>query len=370
MTHEEEVSTVARLIELEEFVESRQDEIGRLERGTYERSRDPMQKPVRPSEPTLREPAEPRRQEVKREYPDAESRSKKLAGCLPVIVTWFASCFGVWLLRMALNREENLFFTLLPVVITLVVDIFLNDRRKRDGKRIEGSREFQAEIAELDRQYDAQQAEYDVQYDEAVKRYEQAKQDARAQFEADRKAFSKDLANYELMLAQYDEAKRKWEEVRDLAVVALKKTIGDAQDELDALYDSSRLIPRQFRNLDALHAIYETISTSGFDVKVAINLYQQDRQRELDERAQANRAAAPAGDAGRERGGRLAGREAERPFGGAERHRPPHAPRHGCRQRRGDGPEAGAAKAGRAHRAGGAGAREEAGDGPGSQGVP
>lgn len=63
-------------------------------------------------------------------------------------------------------------------------------------------------------------------------------------------------------------------ELRDLAVVALRKTIGDARDEPEALYDLSGRVPRQFRNLDALHAIYETISTSDFDVKAAINLYQ------------------------------------------------------------------------------------------------
>ncbi|MCI1998013.1 MAG: hypothetical protein LKJ49_05185 [Olsenella sp.] len=283
MTHEEEVRTVVKLIQLEELIENLQDEIDRLEHETYEQSRDSMRKPKRPSEPKLGEPSEPRKQKVKREYPDAESRSKKLAGCLPVIIAWFASCFAVWLLRMALNLEDNLFFTLLPVPITFGIDIFLNDRRKKDGKRIEESKEFQDEIAELDRQYNAKQAEYDAQYEEAVKQYEQAKKDVQAQYDADRKAFSKDLANYELMLSQCNEDKRKWGELRDLAVVALRKTIGDARDEPEALYDLSGLVPRQFRNLDALHAIYETISTSDFDVKAAITLYQQDRQRELDE---------------------------------------------------------------------------------------
>lgn len=284
MTHEEEVATIGKLIQLEELIESRQSEISRLESETYEQSRNSMRKPTRPSEPKLRKPSEPMRQEVKREYPDAESRSKKPAGCLPVIVAWFASCFAVWLLRMAFSLEDNLFFTLLPVPITVGIDIFLNDRRKKDGKRIEESKEFQDEIAELDRQYDAKQVEYDAQYDETVKQYERAKKDAQTQYEMDRKAFAKDLANYELMLAQYNEDKRKWGELRDLAVVVLRKTMGDTHDELEALYDSSGLVPRQFRNLDALHAIYETISTSNFDVKAAISLYQQDRQRKLDER--------------------------------------------------------------------------------------
>lgn len=31
-----------------------------------------------------------------------------------------------------------------------------------------------------------------------------------AQYDADRKAFAKDLANYELMLSQCNEDKRKW----------------------------------------------------------------------------------------------------------------------------------------------------------------
>lgn len=223
MTHEEEVRTVGKLIQLEELIENRQDEIDRLEHETYEQSGDSMRKPKRPSEPKLGEPSEPRKQKVKREYPDAESRSKKLAGCLPVIIAWFASCFAVWLLRMALNLEDNLFFTLLPVPFTFGIDIFLNDRRKKDGKRIEESKEFQDEIAELDRQYNAKQAEYDAQYEEAVKQYEQAKKDVQAQYDADRKAFAKDLANYELMLSQCNEDKRKWGgELRDLAVVALR----------------------------------------------------------------------------------------------------------------------------------------------------
>ena len=162
MTHEEEVRTVGKLIQLEELIENRQDEIDCLEHETYEQSRDSMWKPKRPSELKLGEPSEPRKQKVKREYPDARSRSKKLAGCLPVIIAWFASCFAVWLLRMALNLEDNLFFTLLPVPITFGIDIFLNDRRKKDGKRIEESKEFQDEIAELDRQYNAKQAEYEA----------------------------------------------------------------------------------------------------------------------------------------------------------------------------------------------------------------
>lgn len=49
------------------------------------------------------------------------------------------------------------------------------------------------------------------------------------------------------------------------------------------LYESSKIVPRQYRSRKALRYLYDIISTSDYDIKEAIELYDRKRQLEVEE---------------------------------------------------------------------------------------
>lgn len=62
------------------------------------------------------------------------------------------------------------------------------------------------------------------------------------------------------------------------------------------IYASSKIIPLQYRSINALRYIYDLMSTSDFEIKLAIDLYDRNEQRKLDsarlyEQQQANQLA-------------------------------------------------------------------------------
>ena len=52
--------------------------------------------------------------------------------------------------------------------------------------------------------------------------------------------------------------------------------------KLASIYDTTRIVPLQYRTIEALQYIYDMISTSDYDVTYAINSYDTHRQRMLD----------------------------------------------------------------------------------------
>lgn len=287
MTHDEEVSTIGRLIELEREEGDLSETLSGLRDETYESSPGHLKRPVKPQEPKLDQPTAPTRGTAERKYPSAESKSRFGTGCLMLVILWLSSAVVSvrWSARHG-SLDGFGYFVFGVIWIAIMVFAYLMHKwlKARDIERIARSQKFMDEITELDRKYDEQQRELDARYEEELREYEQAKRDAPARYDAARKEYTKKLARYQLALMEYDDAKAQWEALQSQEVAACQEELGKTRAELQNLYSTSMLVPQQFRNLEALGAIYETVSTSGFSVEAAINLYQQDRQRELDER--------------------------------------------------------------------------------------
>ncbi|MBR4305955.1 MAG: hypothetical protein IKT78_03830, partial [Ruminiclostridium sp.] len=52
--------------------------------------------------------------------------------------------------------------------------------------------------------------------------------------------------------------------------------------ELNKHYETTKIIPKQYRSIDALNYIYDYISTSDFSVKEAIDAYEKNTQMQLE----------------------------------------------------------------------------------------
>ena len=62
-----------------------------------------------------------------------------------------------------------------------------------------------------------------------------------------------------------------------------EQELSQAKKELAALYGETRIVPAQYRRVDALQYIYDMISTSDYDVRQAIEYFDKSQQRALEE---------------------------------------------------------------------------------------
>lgn len=281
MDHATEVTTVGKMLDLEKRIDELRRKAHKLGAKRYvdlpvdSNLQDSAQDNAgsdgrlpRPHKPE--EPAEPCRQQVDRVFPAPKDKSKIPSAILTGFVAWLvaslvASCVS------ALTGSYLLFFVLWIGIIVGAI----KGRKKllaKDLKRIEQSDEFKAEIAELEAKYDAQQRVFDERYEREFSEYQEKL-----------KQYDRDMEQYKEDMAAFNEAKRAWEQQRDEQVSRVSEKIASLSSELEDLYNSSGLIPLKYRDIDALEAVYQTISTSSYDVKFALESYERDMQRELEE---------------------------------------------------------------------------------------
>lgn len=63
----------------------------------------------------------------------------------------------------------------------------------------------------------------------------------------------------------------------------MQQDLRNARQNLSLIYQETKIVPSQYRTIEALSYIYEMISTSDCDVIFAIESYDKQKQRELDE---------------------------------------------------------------------------------------
>lgn len=120
-----------------------------------------------------------------------------------------------------------------------------------------------------DPRYIAKCAELDAQYDEkdlALKQEYTAEKD---------KYDTETLPNYQKDLDA-------WNAQHEQELQALQDDLSNSRTRLASIYADTKIVPMQYRNIDALEYIYNMISTSDYDVTYAINSYDTHRQRMLD----------------------------------------------------------------------------------------
>lgn len=162
-----------------------------------------------------------------------------------------------------------LFLTIVVGAIAWIcIYYFAFYKRKKDEeiRQIQNSAQYKAQCVEADIKFDKIQEVVDENYQIKKQEYETE------------------------ILPKYQEAIKK-----------AKYDLQTAKATLDYHYAATKIVPLQYREIPILQYIYNTISTSDFDVKYAIELYDKNQQRILDEarlyeQQQANQLAAEQND--------------------------------------------------------------------------
>ena len=179
-------------------------------------------------------PKAPVKTTIKRSYPKIESQRK---------VNW------------AIAIILSLFF----VPLGFIYYFSVKKAKERDVERIRNSAEYKARCAKLNAEYDRQQAAADRKY-----QAEKAAYDSR-------------------LLPEYKAALNAWNVAQKQKISQTERDLANAQNRLNEIYRATKVVPVQYRNINALKYIYSMISTSDYNVKQAIDLYDRHKQRKLDE---------------------------------------------------------------------------------------
>lgn len=211
-------------------------------------------------------PEPPKRNVLKRTYPKIVPRTKFhwAIALLPAIL--------FFILPTIVRDDGSLGIDLFLLMVGEIAWIFIyffaiyKPKKKKEISRIQNSANYKAQCAEADRGFDGLQEKLDASYQIEKQKYEK-----------------EILPKYQDKIgkARYD--------------------LRAAKAALDDLYTTTKIVPLQYREIPILQYIYDTISTSDFDVRYAIELYEKNEQRKLDEarlyeQQQANQLASEQND--------------------------------------------------------------------------
>lgn len=95
-------------------------------------------------------------------------------------------------------------------------------------------------------------------------------------------AYAKAKEEYDsVLLPRYQTARSAWEAEHQAQIRKEEQELAQAKKELAALYGETRIVPAQYRRVDALQYIYDMVSTSDYDVRQAIEYFDKSQQRAL-----------------------------------------------------------------------------------------
>ncbi len=135
--------------------------------------------------------------------------------------------------------------------------IFKNEKLA-DEERIRNSDEYKQQCSELDKEFDKQQESANLKYQNAKRIYDTE------------------------TIPKYNDERNKWTTQHNEKIEKVKNELDITESELNHIYDSTKIIPMQYRRIPVLQYIYDMISSSDYDIKEAIESYDKKLQRDLD----------------------------------------------------------------------------------------
>ena len=239
MEHEKQVEVVKQALELETQIQVLEQFLPEERAETY-------------AEP---EPRPPVRQEAHYIEPPIRHDCKVNwllmlgpAGITLALSTFSNSAFLVWMFALTL-------FVWVPVYY------FALYRKQKAAtiERIRNSAEYQQQCTAARMATNRQQLDFDEAYTKAKEEYDS------------------------VLLPRYQAARSAWEAEHQAQIRKEEQELAQAKKELAALYGETRIVPAQYRRVDALQYIYDMISTSDYDVRQAIEYFDKSQQRTLEE---------------------------------------------------------------------------------------
>lgn len=123
---------------------------------------------------------------------------------------------------------------------------------------------------EVNRELQQQQARYDEEYKIAKEQYDT------------------------VILPQYEKERSEWEEQHKQKKQAVSNRLAEDKEAQSKLYETTKIIPAQYRSMDALSYIHQVMSTSDYNLREAIEMYEKElsRRQEAERIEQMHRANA------------------------------------------------------------------------------
>lgn len=237
MTREEQLSTIKTLRDLTADLQWQQDTLDELEWSSY----DPPAKPVLK---TYTKPA----------YPEPESAMRFNWK----VFNYFWAITALIFLGIC-KLFDTPAFLLLHVAITIGYIMKYREMKKADVERVRNSDEFKAKLKKIDDDYNSLVSA------------------AKEKYEKDLAEWTNDLMpRYEINKVNYEEKKR-------VDIANCKEAITHDKREIARIYGETKIIPTAYRKLPILEYIEDFMASSNFDVDRAIENYDRDQQRAIDE---------------------------------------------------------------------------------------
>ena len=91
------------------------------------------------------------------------------------------------------------------------------------------------------------------------------------------------MENFQKEYISWEEEYHRWQKEREGEISKIQKEISVLESQRDGLYDKLNGIPVHYRKTEIIRYIYNAVSTSDYTIKEAIELYDRNEQRKVDE---------------------------------------------------------------------------------------
>ena len=135
--------------------------------------------------------------------------------------------------------------------------------RKKKAQKIEkakNSAAYQAQCAAAESEFNRLQAEADARYQQEKHEYDT------------------------VLLPQYERDLEAREKTLKEKTNTAKMELDSAKIALDVFYEEVKIIPSEYRSIDALQYMYKVVSSSGYDIKTAMEMYDRNERPKVEER--------------------------------------------------------------------------------------
>ncbi len=131
--------------------------------------------------------------------------------------------------------------------------------KEENIEAIKNSQEYQNQCAAIDAEVQEKQAIANAEYQKKLDEYNN------------------------ITLPEYQKALNEWTQQHNEKVSTERDILKSATAELSEHYENNKLVPLQYRDTEILQYIYDVISTSDYSVREAIEMYDRERQRRLED---------------------------------------------------------------------------------------
>lgn len=230
------VETLKKVLDLEIYIKKSQNKLSGLHNMSFSSAPQP-----------------PVCQKINKTYPDIKAQIKFnwIIALAPLAVSLIlARLSPIW---------GSMLIILSPIWIVVYYFAIYRKQKAENIEQIKNSAEYKAQCAEIDAECDKKQAIANQKYEEEKILYE-----------------TETLPNYQKKLDE-------WTAKHEQQIKQAENDLSNAQQNLSLIYQETKIVPSQYRTIEALKYIYDMVSTSDYDVTYAIDSYDKQKQRILDE---------------------------------------------------------------------------------------